>query len=84
MNIRNPIEPMTIEPSGKHGYAIASSALAVAILTSIGWGWLLTEERALHALELAEVQARQPRVAHMTLKYSNGARQQLTIREEQP
>ncbi len=55
--------------------------IIAAVVTSAPWAYLLHSERELHAKLLTEVQSRQPRVEQMTMRYSDGARQQIAIKE---
>lgn len=75
------ILPMTIEPAGSRAFGCVVTVMLSAILTSAGWYWLLTDERATQERLLTEATARHSRIQRMVIQYANGAKATIAVRE---
>lgn len=82
-------------PAGTHGWRIVNVAVFAALLTSIGWYWLLLDERAEHRQQivaeqavserlLADAVARMTPIRSLTIQYRNGAKATVNMKEVTP
>ncbi|MGP1677899.1 MAG: hypothetical protein ACTS6J_12165 [Burkholderiales bacterium] len=76
------IEPLHIAPRGTPIFDAARLAVAVAVLVSAPWAWLIQQERDTYDRLLADATARHARVSDLVITYSNGARAYMEIGEQ--
>jgi len=82
-----PILSLHITPEADYGWDMARLAVIVAVITSAGWAWLLSDERAAHEQQLAEViqvPLKLSRPKALIIEYDSGAKIKIAIKEVTP